>query len=122
MKSMTILRILACGLMLLLVLPAEANSVRIFTLSADDWERPRSGQQIPRLEAVNAAVSYWEKGVNASLLITYPGEDSGEIWAAELFSWLVSLGIPADYIMRQAGSLAVDEIRILVGNREELLQ
>ena len=41
---------------------ANASSVRIFGLSADEWARPRGGDMIPELEAVRAAVSYWGRG------------------------------------------------------------
>jgi len=122
LKTMTIVNKLALIILTLVVLTVQANSIRIFTLSADEWERPRSGQIIPQFESLNAAVRYWDKGIDASILISYPGGDSGEIWASELRSWLVSLGIPADYILMLAGSQEVDEIKILVGNRQELLQ
>ena len=99
---------------------AEANSVRIFTLSADEWARPRSGAVIPEMSPVRSAVRYWDKGVDALVVIRYPGEDSGELWAAELRDWLISLGIPADYIKLVPGSQQADEIALVVGNRNEL--
>jgi hypothetical protein len=54
--------------------------------------------------------------------VRYPGEDSGELWAAELRDWLISLGVPSDYIRLVAGTQAADEIRLLVGDRNELEQ
>ena len=107
---------------LLTATPVAANTVRIFNLSADEWARPRSGAVIPELDAVRAAVNYWSKGSDAVLLIRYPGEDSGELWAAELRDWLVSLGVPLDYIRLVAGTQDADEIKLVVGNREELEQ
>lgn len=100
----------------------SANSLRIFSLSADEWARPRSGEVIPELASVRSAVSYWDKGVNALILIRYPGEDSGELWAAELRDWLISLGVPADYIQMASGTQEADEIKLIVGNRDELEQ
>ena len=97
-----------------------ANSVRIFSLSADSWARPRAGQIIPDLEPVRLAIAYWETGTNAAILLSYPGEDSGELWASELKDWLISLGVPSDYILLSPGLQAKDEIHILVGNRQEL--
>ena len=99
-----------------------ANSVRIFSLSADVWARPRAGDVLPNMEPVRLAVAYWETGTDAAILLSYPGEDSGEIWAAELKDWLVSLGIPSDYILLSPGLQAEDEIHILVGHREELIR
>lgn len=98
----------------------HANTVRIYTLSADAWARPRAGEVLPQLEPVRLAVAYWETGTDAAILLSYPGEDSGELWAAELRDWLVSLGIPSDYIVLSPGLQAEDEIQILVGDREEL--
>lgn len=97
-----------------------ANSVRIFSLSADSWARPRAGQVIPGLEPVRMAIAYWETGTDAAILLSYPGEDSGELWASELKDWLISLGIPSDYILLSPGLQARDEIHIMVGNRQEL--
>ncbi len=86
-----------CALCLVLLsLTAQANTSRIFVLSADDWARPRSGAVIAEFEALRAAVSYWDKVDNAVIIVRYPGEDSGELWAAELRDWLISLGGPSD--------------------------
>ena len=108
--------------LLLLALSASANAARIFVVSADEWARPRSGDVIAEFDALRAAVGYWGTQDNALILVRYPGEDSGELWAAELRDWLISLGVPSDYIRLVAGTQAADEIRLLVGNRDELEQ
>jgi len=108
--------------LLLFTLAAQANTARIFVLSAEEWARPRSGEVIAGIEALRAAVSYWDKVENGIIMVQYPGEDSGELWAAELRDWLISLGVPSDYILMVAGTQAADEIRLLVGNRDELEQ
>ena len=100
--------------------PLAANSLRIFSLSADEWARPRTGDVIPEFDSLRAAVVYWDKGINFALLIRYPGEDSGEIWASELRDWFIALGIPSDYILLASGSQDADEITLLVGDRAEL--
>jgi len=101
---------------------APAATARIFVLSAEDWARPRSGEVIVEFSAVRAAVDYWDKSDHALILVHYPGEDSGELWAAELRDWLISLGVPSDYIRLIAGTQAADEIRLVVGDRDELEQ
>jgi len=118
-------RLLVIGLVLLSTLlsgSALANSVRIYNLSAEDWARPRSGSVIPTLESVRLAVAYWETGANTAILLNYPGDDTGELWAAELKDWLVTLGVPSDYILMAPGLQAATDIRIMVGERGELLQ
>ena len=113
-------RLLLLLLLFSLSLPLAANSLRIFTLSADEWARPRTGEVIPEFDALRAAVSYWDKGTNYAVLIRYPGEDSGEIWASELRDWCISLGIPSDYLLLVSGSRDAEEVTIIVGNRTEL--
>lgn len=108
--------------LMLVASAAPANTTRLFTLSADEWARPRSGGVIPEFEAVRAAVGYWGRGADAIVVIRYPGEDSGEFWAAELRDWLISLGVPSDYIRLVPGVQEADEITIVVGNRDELEQ
>ena len=77
---------------------------------------------IPELEPVRAAVSYWGRGSDAIVIIRHPGEDSGELWGAELRDWLISLGVPSDYIRLASGTQSADEINIVVGDRDELEQ
>jgi len=108
--------------LLLAVGGAGANSIRLFALSADEWARPRSGEVIPELAAVRAAVGYWGRAADSVVVIRHPGEDSGEIWAAELRDWLISLGVPSDYIRLTPGTQEADEITLVVGNRDELEQ
>ena len=108
-------RILFLVLSLAISVSASANSLRIFTLSADEWAQPRTGSVVTQFDSVRTAISYWEKGVDAAILIRYPGEDSGEIWATELRDWMISLGIPSDYMRLMPGSQAADEINLIVG-------
>lgn len=113
-------RAIFLALLLTVSLASSANSLRIFTLSADEWAQPRAGGVITQFDSVRTAVDYWEKGVNSAILIRYPGEDSGEIWATELRDWMISLGIPSDYMQLVPGSQAADEIKLIVGQRDEL--
>ena len=112
--------VFAC--LLLHTVAATAVTARIFVLTADEWARPRSGEVIVEFDAVRAAVGYWDRAENAIMVIRHPGEDSGELWAAELRDWLISLGVPSDYILMVGGSQAADEIRLVVGDRDELEQ
>lgn len=126
MKTSKIYRIVKSSIcfafLFLMASHAIANSVRIYTLSADEWARPRTGSVIPQLAAVRSAVSYWGKGGDKAMIIRYPGEDTGELWAAELKDWLISLGVPSDYILLSSGIQEPDEIKLEVGNRNELEQ
>jgi len=99
---------------------AQASSARVFTLSADEWAQPRSGQVVAAFVSVKNAVDYWQKTIDSVLLIRYPGEDSGELWASELKDWLVSLGVPNDSILLASGLDNLDEIEIIVALKNEL--
>jgi len=124
MKSLsTAIRIPELALTLLLaLLPqwAGASGARIFELSADDWARPRSGAVVAQMEPVRLAVSYWDSTPRAAIMLSYPGEDSGELWASELRDWMISLGVPSDAILLAPGLQSNDRLRLLVGAREEL--
>lgn len=113
---------LALPALLAISASAGASSQRIFSLSADEWARPRGGDMIPELEAVRAAVSYWGRGSDSLMVIRHPGGDSGELWAAELRDWLISLGLPSDYIRLVPGTQSAAQINLVVGNRNELEQ
>ncbi len=119
---MSINKLFLLLMLLMFMLPVSANSLRIYSLGADEWSRPRAGAVIPSFGALRSAIDYWEKGLNSAMLIRYPGEDSGEIWASELRDWFISLGVPSDYILLVPGSQDADEITLIVGNREELEQ
>jgi len=119
---MSINKLFMLLILLIFMLPASANSLRIFSLGADEWARPRTGAVIPAFGALRSAIDYWERGSDSVVLIRYPGEDSGEIWASELRDWFISLGVPSDYILLVPGSQDADEITLIVGNRDELKQ
>ena len=106
---------------LLFSLSVSANSVRLYNLNADSWARPRSGESIPQFEPVKLAVEYWSSLSEGEIVLTYPGQDSGEIWAAELRDWLVSLGVPSEYIHLSPGLQSGGDLQIKVGQKKELI-
>jgi len=121
-KALKAIRIPELLLALLLAAPTalSAATARIFELSADDWARPRSGAVVAGMEPVRLAVSYWESTPRALIMLSYPGEDSGELWAIELRDWIVSLGVPSDAILLTPGLQSSDSLRLRVGLPEEL--
>jgi len=116
-KIKTLLLILSLSITLA---HAQTQAVRVFTLSADDWAQPRSGQVVASFVSVKNAVDYWQKTLGSVLLIRYPGEDSGELWASELKDWMVSLGVPNDSILLASGLDHLDEVEIIVATEEML--
>ncbi len=81
-----------------------------WTLSAEEWSRPRSGEVIMAMPAVSSAMRQWAQEDSSRLELVYPGGERGELWAAELRDWLVALGAEADRIAVLPGSGDEDEL------------
>ncbi|MFQ5544563.1 MAG: hypothetical protein ACE5FE_01170 [Acidiferrobacterales bacterium] len=93
------MRLLAL-LLLTLPVPLLAESVII---TADQWASPRSGESITRFERLNKLVQTLDQSPNNQILIRYAEGEDGTLWAEELRSWLVSLGIPSGRIVLNVG-------------------
>ena len=89
---------------------APAGYAATYTLSGEEWARPRSGRSIARLTSVRALVEQWMQSPQSVIEIRYPGGESGILWASELRDWLVTLGIPSDAIVTHSGSPNGDEL------------
>jgi len=83
-----------------------------WSLSADNWARPRDGQAIVHMAPIPEVVEQWSKDTGRRLVIHYPGGEEGQLWAFELRSWLVALGIPQDRQELLAGGRQTDRIEI----------
>lgn len=100
---------------------AYVPGTRTFTLSADDWARPRSGATIIGFQALRDMAAIWSAGATepgssnaATIEIHYPGGDEGGLWAGELADWLVALGIPSNRIQLTPGNARADRIDLLI--------
>jgi hypothetical protein len=88
---------------------------RTFSLSLDDWARPRSGETLVGFQALRDMAAIWSAGGGkATIEIRYPGGDEGGLWAGELADWLVALGIPSNRIQLTPGNARVDRIDLLI--------
>lgn len=86
-------------------LTTESRVATPYILSAEMWARPRSGQTVLNMPPIRSAVAQVLKRKNSYLLIRYPGGDEGSIWAEELQSWLIALGIEPVLIEIHPGSM-----------------
>lgn len=86
----------------------------VFTLNADEWARPRSGDTIVKFKPLVQMLDAWSRHAGAAIEVRYPGGDEGSLWAQELSDWLVALGVPAKSIRTTPGSARVDEINLIV--------
>jgi len=102
---------LAC-LSLLLISPPMLAETAQWVLTADAWARPRDGQSVARMSPLPEVMSSWSGNDGQRLLIRYPGGEEGLLWAHELRSWLVALGVPLDDQELVAGSHQADRIEL----------
>lgn len=101
------------GFLLLLIFPLTIQAEnRQWVLSADEWARPRDGQSVARMAPLPELISSWSSVKGQRLLIRYPGGEEGLLWAYELRSWLVALGVPMEDQELVAGSHQADRIEL----------
>lgn len=95
-----------------MLLSGAALADDAWSLSADTWARPRDGRAVSAMAPLPDAVARWSQHPDRRLVIHYPGGEDGQLWAYELRSWLVALGIPRDSQELVAGSQQADRIEI----------
>ena len=85
-----------------------------WALSADEWARPRDGQTVAAMSPLPKVIAAWSEDEGRRLVIRYPGGEEGLLWAHELRSWLVALGVPLQDLELVAGSHQADRIELEV--------
>ena len=112
-KSLFAFGFTAC-IILIAASPVTAQT-RQFTLSADDWARPRSGEAIVEFQTLRDLIAIWSTMEEGSKIeIRHPGGDEGSLWARELSDWLVALGVPSNLILLTPGYARADQISLLL--------
>ena len=81
-----------------------AQEQAVFILKASDWNVPRTTETILAMPALQQTIQAYNKHPKAKIQIRYPGGDEGTLWATELRSWLVALGIASTHIELSPGS------------------
>ncbi len=87
---------------LLSAAPCVAHATR-YTVTAEDWARPRSGERVARLPALRGLEQELAAHSGLRIGIRYAGGDEGLLWAEELRGWLVALGISGERIQLHPG-------------------
>lgn len=86
-----------------------------YTITADQWAKPRSGSSLLQLQPVRDVVQAWQAAPQLHIVIRHAASDAGNLWAGELSDWLVALGVPADHVEKQASAdQADDSVTLLV--------
>ncbi len=89
-----------------------------WNLSAEQWARPRSGTSLVAMAPLGEVVQSLQADEGRALVIGYPGGEEGSLWAYELRSWLVALGIPSRRIQLQSGSQERDALDLRIEEPE----
>ncbi len=109
-----IVTVVKSGLIFTLILfcqPLQATSVDSMQLRAEQWDLARHGEKILHLPEVRALVKSWSESEQQLIELRYPGGEEGELWVQELMGWLISLGIPSQYLVAVPGSGEADVIK-----------
>jgi len=87
---------------------------KIYILSSEQWNVPREAASIIEMPAIRAAMHEYQSTQNGKILVKYPGGDVGTLWAHELRSWLISLGLSEKLIELVPGSSNPKQLEIIV--------
>lgn len=82
------------------------------TVTAEQWARPRSGEAVAALPGLARLVELLDRDPSQRLAVRYASGDDGALWAEELRSWLVALGVPSAGIELETGHAEVDTLLI----------
>ena len=107
----TAMKRLTC-LLLLCTCQSVTFADQPWELSAEQWARPRDGISVTRMVPLPDVVAGWSRKPDQRLVIRYPGGEDGLLWAHELRSWLVAMGIPLQDQELVAGSHQADRIEL----------
>lgn len=108
---MNFLRVISVAFLFIAVgrVSAAGNT---WLLGADEWARPRDGAAMVQMRPLPEVVEAWAREPGQRLVVRYPGGEEGLLWANELRSWLVALGIPLEHQELVAGSRQPDHIEL----------
>ena len=107
------------GLVLLLTLVSVQAAERLYTVSAEEWARPRQGDLLVTYPGLNEAIQEWNQHQSGRIQIRHPGGEEGILWAEELRDWLVALGVPSNLIETVPGGRDAANIDLVFMLREE---
>ncbi len=97
--------------LIILIFAHTVNATEItYHLTTEQWAIPRSVNSILTIDAISFAMESMRLDSNSTLIIHYPGGDEGSLWATELRSWLISLGLSTSRINLIPGSSDIKQI------------
>lgn len=105
--------------LMLIMLPSMARA-EVLLLEGHEWAVPKQATTIIAMPAINKTMQAMLQHPNSLLQIRYPGGDEGTLWANELRSWLVALGLASERIELIPGSASHTalELEVLLNNEQ----
>lgn len=97
---------------LFILFPLKLMAADIELLQANEWAVPKKASTLMQMPAIHKTMTQLSKQKETNLLIRYPGGDEGTLWANELRSWMVALGLSTKRIILVPGSSALDIIEL----------
>ncbi len=82
------------------------------TVTAEQWARPRSGEAVARLPELVRLVEALDRNPSQRLVVRHASGDDGTLWAEELRSWFVALGVPSVNIELAPGAPEADKLSL----------
>lgn len=98
--------------------PAHALEFYEHELPRAAWPRSPTGDAVLRLPAVRNTLSTFKENGRIHIVIRYPGGDAGKQWADELRGWLVSFGVPLQYLELAPGAGGAARLVVEVADRD----
>jgi len=105
---------LVTSVLLIYAYTADAEAPDVFILTSSEWNVPRTTETILAMPALQKSIQAYNKQPHSAIQIHYPGGDEGTLWASELRSWLVALGIASRHIELLPGSRKAGQLEIQV--------
>jgi len=94
--------------------PVQAKPPDIFILKASEWNVPRTTAAILGMPSLRQTIQAYNQQPDSIIQIHYPGGDEGTLWATELRSWLVALGVASHRIELLPGSRKDGQLELQV--------
>jgi len=114
--------LIALGCLFCATQPLRAQASPTYVLTQSAWSVPRTTQSVLAMPALQKTVRAYDKHPKSHIQIHYPGGDEGTLWAAELRSWLVSLGVASRHIELLPGTRKSGQLELQVVTPEDFDQ
>lgn len=93
---------------------AWADGNKVFILTNNEWNVPRTTRTVLDMPALRKTIQAYDKHTGSRIQIHYPGGDEGTLWASELRSWFVSLGVASNHIVLLPGTRKPGQLELQV--------